>query len=119
MLTSTDLAGMRAAVNDLLPDTANILAGTVAPDGQGGWSQTWGTATAGVKCRLDPGRKENRESVAGAALLPFSWWQLTLPYDTTLTEQNRVEIAGETFNVVHVDTGKSWSVSVRAVLTKV
>lgn len=119
MLTNSDLAAMRAALEELMPDTGNILAGTVISDGQGGWSQTWGTATAGVACRLDPGRKENRESVAGAALLPFSWWQLTLPHGTTITEQSRFEVNGETFNVVHVDPAKSWAVSVRAVLTKV
>jgi hypothetical protein len=119
MLSNADLAAMRDAIEDLLPDTANILSATQASDGQGGWSTTWGTATAGVKCRLDMSRKEAFEQLAGGAVHPFSQWVLTLPNATVITEQNRVEVNSQTFNVVSVDTGKSWAASVRVTLEKV
>jgi hypothetical protein len=110
---------MRTALDELLPDTGNILSATQTPDGQGGYTTTWGTASANVACRLDPGRKQNYEAVAGAVLAPYSWWQLSLPYDVTITEQNRFEVNGVTYNVVHVDNGKSWALNRRAVLTRV
>lgn len=119
MLTSGDLTAMRDALEDLMPDAANILSATQTSDGQGGWSTTWGTVTAGVKCRLDRSGQQPSESVRSAALLPFSQWILTLPHDTTITEQNRVEVGSLTFNVVSVDAGKSWTASVRATLEKV
>jgi hypothetical protein len=110
---------MRAALDELLPDRGNILSAAQTPDGQGGFTVVWGTATANVACRLDIGSKQNYEAVAGAALAPYSWWQLSLPYDAVITEQNRFECNGETFNVVHVDNGKSWALNRRAVLTRV
>lgn len=118
-LSSSDLAFMRDALEELMPDTCNILTATNTPDGQGGYTTTWGTATANVKCRIDPGRKEMYERVTGAKLSPYSWWQLTLPYDTTITAQSRVEVNGDTYNVVNHDDNKSWQATIRVALMKV
>lgn len=119
MLSNGDLFYMRDALEELLPDTCNVLTQTIVIDGQGGAAQTWGTAQAGVACRLDPGRKEMVERVTGAALQPYSYWWLTLPHGTGLNEQQRIEHGGEVYNVVGVDTDKSWSASVRAVVQRV
>lgn len=120
MLTAEELRVMREAVNELLPNVCSILTASRAPDGQGGYTETWGTALSGVHCRLDPGRRENRELVAGAVLAPYSWWQLTLPHDAEITEGQRVEIAGDgVYDVIFVDTAKSWRVTTRAYLARV
>jgi len=117
MLTSAELTQMRADVAEMLPDTCNLLTVTRTSDGQGGITDTWGTATTGVACRLDPLR--GRESVQGAALQAQYSYILTLPYDTTITNAYRVEIGTAVYDVKAVDQGKSWAVSMRAFVERV
>lgn len=111
-LSAAELAAIRADIAELLPDTCAILSRTLTPDGSGGQVETWGTATASVACRLDPAR--GREAEIGGQTRPFYGFVLTLPYTATVSAQNRIELNSETFAVVSVDTGKSWSASVRA-----
>ena len=120
LLSNEQLAFMRDQIELTLPDTCTILSPTRASDGQGGWTETWGTVSAGVKCRLDAAKKLNqREQIAGAALLPFAYWTLTLPYDTVIESTYRVVVGGNTYNVEHEDGDKSWNACVRVVVTRV
>jgi hypothetical protein len=96
----------------LLPDTCTILAVTYASDGQGGQTETWGTAAASVACRLDALR--GFEGQAGAAVQPFHAWVITLPANTTITPANRIVHGGATYSVTSVDGAKSWEACVRA-----
>jgi len=101
MLNDNDLAYMRGALNELLPATCHILTVTRVSDGQGWFTETWGTATANVACRLDyqSGIGMGRESVIGGALQTYSGFVITLPHDTTLEENNRIKIGSTEYNV--------------------
>jgi head-tail adaptor len=113
-LSTDELAQIRADVLTLLPDTGYLLSSSFAPDGAGGWIETWGTAGT-VSYRLDPIRQ--RESVAGAALTSFNQYQLTLPYNTAVTPEYRFQAAsGARFSILGVDGGKSWAASVRCLV---
>ena len=117
MITSDELAQIRADVAGLLPDTGQILGVTLAGDGQGGMTETWGTATANIAYRLDPVR--GREQVAGAALQDYHTFVLTLPHNASLTPAHRFQAEdGTLFSVTSVDTQKSWRVSVRAIVER-
>ena len=117
LLTADEIANMRAEVGNVaLPDVCNILTLTQTADGQGGFTDTWGTTTIGVACRLN--NVTVRELVSGAALQPFSRWILTLPHDTTITEQNRVEVGTISYNVIGLDNRKSWNLCIRVELEK-
>lgn len=113
-LSARELAEIRAGIADLLPGTCHILTPTQTPDGQGHWTTSWGTVSGGtaVPCRLDP--VSARELQAGDAVQPFHSYWLTLPYDTTISENNRVTIGTVTYEVTSVDTTKSWIGSIRA-----
>jgi head-tail adaptor len=113
-MDNNELADMRAAVLDLLPDTCNILSVTETPDGAGGMTQTWGTASAGVACRLD--YQTGMETIAGGALRAYSRYILTVPYDASVTELNKIEHGTKTYNVSSVDDDKSWPIVRRVVL---
>jgi head-tail adaptor len=107
-----------------LPDVCNILSVTRTSDGQGGFTDTWGTATANVKCRLDLFTSRGVglvgiEMLKSASLKPFSTWILSVPNGTTLTAAHRVEVGSDTFNVIEVDAGRSWGANVRATLERV
>jgi hypothetical protein len=118
-LTATELAQIRADVADLLPDTGGAILSTVrVSDGAGGWTETDGTVTSGLAYRLDPVR--GAQTVSGGALQSFHTFMLTLPYDVTLTAEHRFRASdGQTYDVVSVDSGKSWDVATRAQVEKI
>lgn len=119
-LTAAELTAIRADINDLLPGTCNILTITVTSDGEAGFSESWGTASSNVACRLDPikMREWGIERVTAGAMQAFHQYMLTLPYTATIDTANRVEVGTVTYNVISVDTNKSWNASVRAVVER-
>jgi SPP1 family predicted phage head-tail adaptor len=100
-----------------LPDTGDILSLTRVEDGQGGFIEAWGTASANVKCRMD--YRSGMEIVAGGAVQSFTGWYLTLPYDAGLTVAQRFQHEGNLYNVIEVNSGKSWSLFLYARLERV
>ena len=117
-LSTDEIALMRSELEGhALPDTCNILTVTQTQDGQGGYTEAWGTATAGIACRLD--NTSSRELLSGDGVQHFTGWMLTLPNDTSIAAGNRVEIGSDQYNVVGFDDGKSWQISLRAKLEKV
>ena len=118
LLSSSEVTAMRSTLEGhALPDTCNILSVTQTADGQGGFTDAWGTATAGVACRLD--NTSSRELLSGDGIQHFTGWMLTLPQSTSIAAGNRVEIGSDTYNVVGFDDGKSWKISLRAKLERV
>lgn len=118
MLSTDQLNYMRDMLEELMPDTGNILSASYSSNGQGGMLETWGTATAGQKCRLDAIPLKGGEAAAGGAIQPFKSYILTLPYDATITEANRFEFGVYTFAVKSVDLAKSWAATRRAMLER-
>jgi head-tail adaptor len=114
LIPAAELAQMRADILDnMLPDTCNILSVTRTADGEGGWTEAWGTASTSVNCRLDG--LNSRESIAGAAVQPFHTYVLTVPWDTTITTDYRVEHGTVTYEIKSVKAG-SWMVCTRVLL---
>lgn len=116
MIDTAMLAAMRDAIEQMLPDTCNILSVTYTPDGMGGQTEAWGTATAGVSCRLDLVTRDLNEMVKGGAVNPYPQYMLSVPYDTTLAVENRIQHNSITYAVVKVNTSQSWKAVTRAVL---
>jgi hypothetical protein len=121
MLSNEDLDYMREAIEDLLPDTCDILQVTQTPDGFGGVSQTWGTAAAGtaVPCRLDIVSNGSPESVAGASVRAYQETVLSMPYNIVVSTTNRIKHEGTTYAVQAVNTGQSWIAVKRCKLERV
>lgn len=105
--TSEELIWMRDEVEKTLPDTCNILSLSATPDGQGGFTETWGTATASVACRVDAVITSNSDTVVGEGERVYTRLIVTVPHDTTITEENRIEANGYTLDVDSVDNPKS------------
>ncbi len=111
-LTATELSQMRDTIELLLPDVANICTITNVPDGEGGSTQTRGTSGTAIPCRLDV--VQGREQVTGGAIQPYISYMLSLPYDTTVAEENIIEHGGIDYHVKSVNQNQSW-VAVRRV----
>ena len=114
ILSAAELAAIRADVANMLPSTCDLLAVARTSDGQGGFTETWGTATADVACRLDYVR--GLKAYYGGALQPYTGWMLTLPYDTAISTAYRVLHNGVTYTVTGEDSHKDWPVSVRVMV---
>ena len=120
MLPSAELSQIRADLETLLPDTANILSLTRTSDSQGGWTEAWGTTGTSIACRLDfiHGVHGRAEAVTAGALIPYTRAIVTLPQATTITAQNRIEHDGNTYTVQVVNVG-SWLGVKRATVEKI
>jgi len=117
MLPSDDeITRLRADLESaVLPDTANILTVTRTSDGQGGFTESWGTATTNVACKVSQfTQTSGGEVLAGGAIRPYTFWQFTFPHGTQLTAANRIEVGTITYSVSAVDPGKSWGACLRA-----
>lgn len=123
MLSVSDLQYMRDTVEQLFPDTCNILSVTRTSDGQGGFVETWGTAGTAIACRIDSATSKSgfiglSDVLSGGAIQESTKWMLSLPYDTTVNINNRIEVSGYTYNISALDLGKSWNSEVRLVLER-
>jgi hypothetical protein len=107
---------MRESIGQLLPDTCKILTATDTPDGMGGFTQSWGTAAV-VSCRLDITNK--MEGLGGASMREYQATVLSVPYNTTVDVNYRVEHGGYTYNVTAVNNDQSWIAVKRVTLERV
>lgn len=104
-ITAGELSWMRDMADDHLPETCYVLSVTRVSDGMGGGTATWGTAST-TTCRVDP--MKGNERYSGDKLSAFARYVVTVPYDTTVTEANRVKVGTVTFHILNVDSSKSW-----------
>ncbi len=111
-LTASELATMRDTIELLMPDTCNVCTITNVPDGEGGSTQTRGTSGTAIPCRLDV--VQGREQVTGGAIQPYISYMLSLPYDTTVAEENIIEHSGVDYFVKSINLSQSW-IAVRRV----
>lgn len=104
-LSAGELHSMRHTSDAYLAGTAVIHTATRTSDGQGG--QTWAYAASGtVDARLAPenARGQANEVAIGGRLAEFTPWILTVPYNTTIDEDDRVVYDGVTYEVSEVLT---------------
>jgi len=111
MLPNDELAEIRAAIADLLPDTCYILSPVSIRAANGEVTQTWGTATAATPCRFDPLKGTEQDGAGGVKI--YHGYRVTMTYDTTITSAQRLLFGGVTYNIISVDPGKSWLSSLR------
>lgn len=116
MMDDIELAGLRADLETLLPDTCVIQSLTQIADGQGGFTDSWAAAGT-VLCRLD--NVSGRKSDFARSMQSFSQWVLTVPQDTTITTANRVVHNEQTYSVAAVSDTGSLLACKRAALERV
>ena len=116
-LTVKELAQMREDIEDLMPDTCDILSVAYTSDGEGGMTEAWGTAVSDVACRID--YRSGTEKMTGGAIQSYSKAVLSLPYTTAITTSHRVQVDSYVWAVKSVNEGQSWDVVRRAELERV
>lgn len=100
---------LRSLAAGFRPDTAAIqrYVETNTPDGV---THDWQTIATGIPCRVSRRPRAGNEGVAGAEglSLAVSPWHVYLPFDTDVTERDRLTVTGSdrtdgrTFEIVTV-----------------
>jgi len=120
LLTSDQLARMRADLLKLLPGTAIIQAATAAPDGGGGFSESWTPVISGtVPCRVDRLNMTSQIETAGKAEGIIISYAVTLPYDAPAVPGNRLIIGGQTYDIRRIADEVSWPISRLCIVARV
>ncbi|MCC6614218.1 MAG: head-tail adaptor protein [Anaerolineae bacterium] len=119
MLSSSELAQLRADLEELLPDTCTIQADGGSVDSAGHVTPSWSNTATGVACRLDPFtvRSDSRGVIAQQERTR-TYYTLTLPYNTTIEYGNRVIFGSLTLEIVQLFTTHSLHGVVRALVAE-
>lgn len=114
LLTTAELAELRAVQVLALPDTVVIHRYTLASDGMGNYDQAW-AAVGTVAARLYPQsvRTMGETTAGGAQVMSETRWFVTLPYGTTISAADRLRIGGRTWEIYQVNNTESWQTAVR------
>ena len=104
ILPTSELTQIRTDLETTLPDAGTIYSLTRASDGQGSWTEVWGTAGT-CACRLD--FIGGAEAVTNGALMPYTRAIVTMPQATSITTANRFVHSTGTYTVQSVNIG-SW-----------
>lgn len=118
-LSAQEFKAMRSTADSHLYGTAVISMATKANDSQGGY--TWTYAASGtVDARLAPDLGiRGQEMRVGDRVAEVSSWILTVPYTTSIDEDDRVTFASVTYEVDEVMTRTPEEISRRVRLREV
>ena len=117
MLTSAELAQARADAAETLVDSATIKRSTPV-NTYGIADDSFATVTT-VACRIDPMSNRVGEPYAGEREAARTYFILTLPYDTTINDGDRVTINSEDYEVLTLHKQHSYRLMVRAVVFRI
>lgn len=122
IVTTSQLAMMRAVAERALPGTAAIHRRTLTTDNVGGWADSY-SSVGTVACRLAfQGTKTEPTLVdmeEGGTVKTEQRWIITLPYGTDIRETDRIVTGGSTFVVISGMETRSYELTRRVLVKKV
>jgi len=117
MLTTDQLAAMRAAQAEALPDTCTRTRTPRVADGQGGFTDGTPVAVA-LSCRKSsrgiPDHYMAMQAAQGKQL-----WMVTFIQGADVQARDMLTIDGDTLSVLGIASGGEWETAVRAVCVEV
>lgn len=120
MLGTAELADLRGALEDSLPDSCVIMRGVAGTsDGMGGYIGGSSSAAGTVDCRvsptgLQPGEVEMARQVGAAQV-----WEITMPANTDIRATDRITSGTTTYEVVDIRGPRSYELHRRVVCLRV
>jgi hypothetical protein len=119
VLTNAQIVRMRAVALEALPGTAVIYNNALTSDSGGGYTEAFTPRTGGtVACRVSPLVQGGSEGEEGDRIEADAQYIITLPATTTVETDDRIAVAGITYNVVVV-RDRSWEITRRVEVKKV
>lgn len=117
LLHSAKFLTMRAVQEAALSEMVYVQRLVSESDGMGGWTETWQTAAV-VRGRIAPYLGEPGEEVRGGALRAYGENVVSLPQNTELLQNDRVQISGVQYDV-RAKLERSQKTALRVIVSKV
>lgn len=117
LLQEFDLAYLREQVKVAMPDEISIQRLTLTSDKQGGYTQEFGSVYQHIKARLTA--KPGAESIAANAQDARIDFTLTVAYDQSIEQTDRITHRGNHYEVLSIDVGDSWAIAKQCQLRKI
>lgn len=118
MLTSDELAAMRADVRELLPDTCTIRRATMTLAADGSISETWSDAVVGALCRIDPTTYRDERGVIAERESTRNRYIISVEWNADLRDGDRIVAGGVTYEVTNLHSDATLRLVKRAFLSK-
>lgn len=110
---------MRAQTLASLPDQCEIRRASNASDGYGGTTKTWSTV-ATVAVRIAPlDYAGDAEEDDMARITTATRWMATFAHDTDVRLSDQILWDSSTFEIVNIDSDRSWQLQRRCSLRRV
>ncbi len=116
-LGESEITSIRETQKLHMPDTVYIQRLTRTSDDAGGWTEAWQTV-ATTKGRLAPSQRQAGEVVQGGAITAYGEYIVTLPADTDLQQDDRLQLAGTQYEVGAI-LERSAKTALRVLVSKV
>ena len=116
MLSSDELAAIRAEQVATMPDTCTVQSVTRTADGMGGFTEDWDDS-ASYACRLSV--TSGRELEIAARITNQRAVTITLPHGSAVTTGSRLVIGSQTYEIITVLTSGAWSTALRVLAVEV
>tara|TARA_Y100001951_G_C11130889_1_gene178169 strand:- start:53 stop:433 length:381 start_codon:yes stop_codon:yes gene_type:complete len=117
LLQTGDVAYMRYEASKALPDTVSILRRTLESDKQGGFSESWAIAYENIPARIAFISSAEKFAVGREDVdVRFT---VTVAYNQSLEQSDRISHGEDTYEVVSVTSSRSWDISKRCQARKV
>ena len=113
MLTSVELASLRATQEEALSETATVVRSTLTSDGAGGYTRA-ALSTATYACRVSSRGVPSEFLEAGLAKGSV-YVMITLPQDADVKRTDKLTVDGLTYEVAGFASGGGWETAKRAV----
>lgn len=113
LLSSADLAAMRAVQLLALPDSAGVYRRVVTADTTGGNTYTWPSATHTYACRIAP-QAPSRQLV-NERTTDRQQWIVTFAYNADVLDTDKIVVSGHTLYAVGFDSGGAWQTALRVI----
>lgn len=112
-LTAGEVAAACGDLASMLPDTCTVQRGAKAPDGGGGYTETWPPVATGVPCRLSAKTSAKGSDVGehGDRTADDTIHQITLPAGQDVQLGDRAVIGATTYEVVQVRVAGAWELA--------
>jgi hypothetical protein len=123
ILSDAEMDSLRGLVRDLtMPGTAMLLSGTSTPNGMGGFSQSYGTASYGgtteIPCRYRI--SSDAERLQAGVLTGVSSWTVTIPAEWPVSLADKIVLLpmNRVLSVQGVIAPNSWELQRRLTCTE-
>lgn len=116
ILTTEQLAAMKAVQNLNLPETAYVQRLTRTSDGEGGYTEAWNTVTT-TTGRIGEPKGEFEREIAGKIAVGMAY-VITLPSNTEVLSTDQIQINSKNYKVHWSNKDKSQLTALRVIVTE-